>query len=90
MPINPALPSKLVITNEVYSTALPSAGFVRLPTVAHVTGVAKSTVWKWVASGKLPKPIKISPKVSAWPVGEIRAWLNDPIAWQSANRKVGG
>jgi prophage regulatory protein len=55
---------------------LPEAGYVRLsqivgdpkadPPVPPVIPVCKSTWWAGVKSGKYPKPIKLSPHVTAW------------------------
>lgn len=73
------------VDQEAYTAALPATGFVRLPAVAGVCGLAKSTVWKWCAEGRFPKPVKLSSRVSAWPVAQVRAWLADPAAWQAAN-----
>ncbi|CAM3909229.1 AlpA family phage regulatory protein [Bordetella tumbae] len=77
--------TKPVHCTETYTAALPATGYVRLPVVAAVSGLAKSTVWKWCAEGRLPKPLKLSPRVSAWLVSDIRAWLADPAGWQAAN-----
>lgn len=73
------------VDQETYTVALPATGFVRLPAVAGVCGLAKSTVWKWCAEGRFPKPVKLSSRVSAWPVAQVRAWLADPVAWQASN-----
>ncbi len=35
-----------------------------------------ATFWRLVASHKFPKPTKLSERVTAWRVGEVRAWLN--------------
>jgi prophage regulatory protein len=48
---------------------------LRLPDVMKRTGLARSTVWKWVADGKLPKPIKLSPRVSVWKESEISRFI---------------
>ena len=76
-------PSKPV--HETYTAALPATGFVRLPMVAGVCGLGKSTVWKWCADGRFPRPVKLSPRVSAWPVAQVRAWLADPAGWQASH-----
>lgn len=68
------------------ATGLPAVGYVRLPVVAEVCGIAKSTVWKWVGTGQFPKPVKLSSRVSAWQVDVIRTWLADPTGWQAANK----
>ena len=49
---------------------------LRLPEVMKLTGLAKSTVWLWVQQGKLPKPTKLSPRVSVWKESELKAWLD--------------
>lgn len=49
---------------------------LRLPQVMELTGLAKSTVWLWVSQGKLPKPTKLSPRVSVWKESELMAWIN--------------
>ncbi|MDF3862705.1 AlpA family phage regulatory protein [Achromobacter denitrificans] len=64
-------------------------GYARAPVVSGVLGIAVSTLWAWAAQGRFPKPVKLSPRVSAWPVADVRAWLADPCAWQSASM-VGG
>lgn len=43
-----------------------------------------STVWRKVRSGNLPAPIKVSAGVTAWRVGDIRAWLKAPAAYSSS------
>ena len=49
---------------------------LRLPQVMELTGLAKSTVWKWVKEGKLPEPTKLSPRVSVWKQSEIQAFID--------------
>jgi len=33
------------------------------------------TPWRKVKDGTFPKPVKLSAKVTAWKVGEVRAWM---------------
>lgn len=80
-------PSKPV--HETYAASLPATGYVRVRVVAAVCGIAPSTIWKWCADGKFPKQVKLSYKVSAWPVAQIREWLADPAAWQAAHGQEG-
>lgn len=54
---------------------LPDAAHVRLPTVKALLGVSQASIWRGVAAGKIPKPRKLTPKTSAWNVGELRAFL---------------
>jgi prophage regulatory protein len=36
-----------------------------------------ATFWRLVADQKFPQPTKLSARVTAWKVGEVRAWLNE-------------
>lgn len=62
-----ALPAMLASFDK-----LPDAAHVRLPVVAGVCSVGPATVWRWVKSGHLPKPVKLGPNVTAWNVGALR------------------
>lgn len=63
---------------------LPETGFVRLPLLTgdKKTGapglvpLSKSTIWRRVAAGTFPKPVKLSERVTAWRAEDIRAWLD--------------
>lgn len=50
---------------------------IRLTRVMELTGLAKSTVWAWVANGKLPKPRKLSHRVAVWKESVILAWIDE-------------
>lgn len=54
-----------------------SEKFLRIDDVMSLTGLAKSTVWLWVKENKLPKPIKLSPRVTVWKLTEIEEWLTN-------------
>ena len=50
----------------------------RLLRIRHVlerVTVSKSLWWSWVASGKAPKGIKLSPKITCWRESEISAFI---------------
>ena len=54
---------------------------VKLKELAPFTGGAsKATIWRWIAEGRFPKPIKIGPNSSGWVEGEIAAWQQARIA----------
>ncbi len=56
--------------------ALPAAGYVRAAQfVPGVLPIHENTLWKWVRSGRFPKPTRLSPRVTVWNVEDIRAWF---------------
>ena len=59
---------------------LPDSAHVRAPVVAALHGIGPATVWRWSESGRLPKPKKLGPRVSAWNVGELRANRGKAVA----------
>lgn len=60
---------------------VPVSGFIRLPEVLSLIPVSKSTFWAGVKNGRYPKPVKISPRCTAWRVKDILAFIQstDPI-----------
>ena len=57
---------------------LPETGFIRLPAVLSVIPVSKSTWWAGVKSGRFPKAIKLSERITAWRAEDIRALIEEP------------
>lgn len=55
--------------------AFPETGFVRLPQILAVFPVGKTTWWEGVRSGKYPKGIKLSERVTAWRAEDILALI---------------
>ncbi|WP_173026105.1 AlpA family transcriptional regulator [Acidovorax sp. SRB_14] len=40
------------------------------------------TLWRKVKAGTFPKPIKLSERITAWKVGDVRAWIAGHCATQ--------
>lgn len=36
--------------------------------------VSRASIWRWSASGRLPRPIQLSPGCTRWRVGEIEQY----------------
>ncbi len=64
----------------------PNIGFDDLPDVAliqvrplvnfKVLPYSATTIWRKSRNGEFPAPIKVSRGITAWKVGDIRAYLN--------------
>lgn len=73
----------------MHSRALSTTGYLRLPQIIGkkpnpdkgvqglpaLVPVSASTLWQWVRDGKFPKPVKLSERVTAWRVEDVRAYL---------------
>ena len=53
----------------------PDSAHVRQPVVQALFACSSATVWRMVKRGQLPAPKKLSDRVTAWNVGELRAVL---------------
>jgi predicted DNA-binding transcriptional regulator AlpA len=51
---------------------LPDSAHVRQPVVEGLYDCSGSTIWRMVKRGTLPPPHKLSERISAWNVGELR------------------
>lgn len=49
--------------------------FLRIKAVQSQTGLARSTIYKLIAEGDFPIPVKPTPKASAWVQSEIQNWM---------------
>ncbi len=58
--------------------SLPDTAFVRVGTVAGLLDCSEITVWRKAKDGTIPKPKKLSARVTGWNVGELRTALNAP------------
>ena len=55
--------------------SLPDSANVRQPVVQGLIGCSAATVWRMVKRGSLPTPRKLSERVTAWNVGDLRKAL---------------
>lgn len=79
---------KPTITPSIFD-ALPDSAFIREAQLVQSPKRPKHpaplpfsapTLWRMVAAGTFPKPIKLSERVTAWNVGAVRAWMNAQAA----------
>ncbi len=38
--------------------------------------VSPATIWRWVASGRFPRPFRLGPNMTCWDLDEVEAWLD--------------
>lgn len=68
---------------------------LRITEVSRLTSLAKSTINLWVAQGKFPKPLTLSPTIKVWRNQSLIDWIegqtekSSPIATASnQNREL--
>ncbi|OQS41003.1 helix-turn-helix transcriptional regulator [Chromobacterium haemolyticum] len=53
--------------------------FIRLADVMQMTGLAKSTVYKYIRQGTFPRPVSAATRASRWVKSEVDSWLIQQI-----------
>ena len=50
------------------------------PSLPTPLPISSATFWRWIRAGKFPKPTKLGERVTAWKVGDVRAWIDKQVA----------
>jgi prophage regulatory protein len=53
---------------------------LRLPQVASITGLSKSSIYAKVADGDFPKQISLGSRSVAWLDSHIESWIQSRVA----------
>lgn len=55
---------------------LPETGYVRQSQIIPVIlPFSPATLWRKVKAGEFPQPVKLSARITAWRVEDIRSWM---------------
>ena len=52
---------------------------IRLGQVKAMTGLSRSTIYRFMSLKQFPKQIKLGPKLSGWLIDEVDAWIQNQI-----------
>jgi prophage regulatory protein len=47
---------------------------LRLQTVVRVTGLSRSTLYRLIADGQFPRPVRLGPRAVAWRRQDVEDW----------------
>jgi len=61
---------------------------IRLKEVIDSTGLARSTIYKYVAEGFFPKPISLGDRCVGWLEGEVHDWILARVEERNLKRVV--
>lgn len=67
---------------------LPDSAYVRQAVLLGLFSCSKATLWRWVKSSRIPSPVKLGNRLSAWQVGPLRGYLRRVEA--SAHKEMEG
>lgn len=57
--------------------AISQVTLLRLAEISKLTSLGKSTINLWVAQGKFPAPMLISPTVKVWRLQQLMDWIDE-------------
>ena len=63
--------------NQVSPSSQPIEQLLRIQGVSAVTTLSKSCINLWVAQGKFPRPLVLSPTIKVWRASDILSWLEE-------------
>lgn len=58
---------------------------IRLKEVIDLTGLARSSVYRYVAQNSFPKPVSLGDRAVGWVESEVRDWISERIAERDQN-----
>jgi len=69
---------------------IPASGFMRQaqllgdpkaePPIPALIPIRSSTLWRWVNSGKFPRPVRLGERVTAWRCEDVQRWCDSQAA----------
>ena len=62
-------------TNQQNTYSLPETGYIRQAQLIQIIPFSPATLWRKVKKGTFPAPVKLSERVTAWPVDQVREWM---------------
>ena len=68
---------------QIPAIRVPEIGFIREPVVLCIFPWSRSTLWNRVKAGHFPAPVHLGPRVTAWNVAHIRAYIDAPTHWEA-------
>ena len=59
--------------------------FYRFNQLTDLIGVSKTTIYRWIDSGKFPNYIKIGDRAIGWRVDDVHEWIESRASDQEVN-----
>lgn len=58
------------------SSKLPNSIYIRqAQLIANIFPFSPATLWRKVKNGTFPPPVKLSDRITAWRVDDVREWM---------------
>ena len=57
----------------------PHRQLARMPAVLKLTGLGRSTIYRWIADGSFPAPVRHGPRAVAWRWSDLDRWTQSRV-----------
>jgi prophage regulatory protein len=57
---------------------------IRLKQVKETTGLARSTIYKYIADGTFPRPVALGGRSVGWLLSEVEGWVRAKVEARDA------
>ena len=54
---------------------MTAVAILRRPEVERLAGVSRSTIYRWMAAGQFPTPVRLGVRARGWRTTDVEAWL---------------
>lgn len=85
--MSPHIPSFDQLPDSAYIRESQLVSSRKLPRLPTPLPFSAPTLWRKVKDGTFPAPVKLSVRVTAWKVSDVRKWLNSHSATSSTALK---
>ncbi len=76
------MPKEVIVGEEIEKEATDTrrvTRLIRLPEVQHRVGLGRSTIYRWMAEGKFPKPVQLGGYSVAWVQDDVEKWILEKL-----------
>jgi prophage regulatory protein len=70
------------------AVAISATGLLSRKRVLELTGIGRTTLWRYESAGRFPRRFTIGPKRVAWRAKDVADYLADPEAWVAKNGEI--
>jgi prophage regulatory protein len=57
---------------------------IRIREVQHRVALGRSTIYRWMAQGKFPRPVQLGGYAVAWREADIEHWIGENSHWSQS------
>ncbi len=57
--------------------------FYRMKDVIRITSLSRPTLYRRIAAGRFPAPVKLGGRASGWTAQSLHAWIENPTGYMA-------